>query len=67
MPYRRRRRVFVETAKERVSAGFTAPQEAVVADVSMMLRRGGSAPYRLKLNAEQDAWIATVIDWKRAA
>ncbi len=51
MPYRHHRRAF-EGARERG------------------LRRaagGRRSPYRLTLDAEQDAWIATVIDWKRAA
>ena len=67
MSYRRRRRVFVETHAGRRSAGFTVPREADAADVSMLLRRRGFAPYRLTLDAEQDAWVAALMDWKRAA
>jgi hypothetical protein len=63
----RRRRVFVETSRGRVSAGFTVPAGADAADVSMALRRRGWSPYRLRLEAEQHAWIAVVIDWKTAA
>jgi hypothetical protein len=63
----RRRRVFVETSRGRVSAGFTVPEAADAADVSMALRRRGWSPYRLRLEAEQNAWIAIVIDWKKAA
>ena len=58
----RRRRVFVETSRGRVSAGFTVPAGADAADVSMALRRRGWSPYRLRLEAEQHAWIAFVID-----
>jgi hypothetical protein len=57
-----RRRVFVETSRGRVSAGFTVPAGADAADVSMALRRRGWSPYRLRLEAEQHAWIAVVID-----
>lgn len=67
MPYRRRRRVFVETPRGRRSAGFTVPLEADAADVSMELRRRGFAPYRLTLDAQQGAWIAVLMDWQRAA
>jgi hypothetical protein len=67
MPNRHRRRVFVETAKGRVSAGFSVPETADSADVSMELRQRGWMPYRLRLEPEQNAWVATVIDWQRAA
>jgi hypothetical protein len=63
----RRRRVFVETLKGRVSAGFSVPETADAADVSMGLRQRGWMPYRLRLEPEQSAWVATVIDWQRAA
>ena len=66
MPHRRRR-VFVDTAKGRVSAGFSVPETDDAADVSMKLRQRGWMPYRLRLEAEQNAWVATVIDWQRAA
>jgi hypothetical protein len=59
--------VFVETSRGRVSAGFTVPEAADSADVSMALRRLGWSPYRLRLEAEQHAWIAVVIDWYNAA
>ena len=63
----RRRRVFIDTQKGRVSAGFTVAAEADAADVSMRLRERGWIAYRLRLEAEQHAWIATVIDWARRA
>jgi hypothetical protein len=55
------------TSRDRISAGFTVPEVADAADVSMALRRLGWSPYRLRLEAEQNAWIAIVIDWKKAA
>src|SRR6185437_17140426 len=61
----RRRRVFIDTQKGRVSAGFTVAAEADAADVSMRLRERGCTAYRLQLEAEQHAWVATVIDWTR--
>ena len=63
----RRRRVFIDTQKGRVSAGFTVAAEADAADVSMRLRERGWVAYRLRLEAEQHAWVATVIDWTRRA
>jgi hypothetical protein len=63
----RRRRVLVDTPKGRRSAGFTVPESAAAADVSMALRRRGWSPYALRLDPEQHAWIALVMDWRRAA
>ena len=63
----RRRRVFIDTQKGRVSAGFTVAAEADAADVSMRLRERGWTAYRLRLEAEQHAWVATTIDWTRRA
>jgi hypothetical protein len=40
MPHRRRV-VFIDTPKGRVSAGFTVPETADAADVSMKLRERG--------------------------
>lgn len=67
MPYRRRRRVFVDTPKGRRTAGFTVAEASDAADVSMRLRERGWAPYRVRLDPEQGAWIADLIDWQRAA
>ena len=63
----RRRRVFVDTPKGCRNAGFTVPETADAADVSMRLRERGWAPYRLRLDSEQHVWIAVVIDWQHAA
>jgi hypothetical protein len=63
----RRRRVFIESPRGRVSAGFTVPETADAADVSIRLRERGWTPYRLRLDREQHAWIAVLIDWVRAA
>ena len=58
---------FVDTPKGRRSAGFTVSESADAADVSMALRRRGWSPYALRLDPEQHAWIALVMDWQRAA
>jgi hypothetical protein len=66
MPHRRRR-VFVDTPKGRRSAGFTVPESADAADVSMALRRRGWSPYALRFDPEQHAWTALVMDSRHAA
>ena len=63
----RRRQVFVDTPKGRHNAGFTVPLSADAADVSIELRRQGWSPYALRLETEQNAWVALVMDWQRAA
>jgi hypothetical protein len=57
----------VDTPMGRRGAGFTVPESADAADVSMTLRRRGWSPYALRLDSEQHAWIALVMDVKRAA
>lgn len=57
----------MDTPKGRRSAGFTVPERADAADVSMALRRRGWSPYALRLDPEQHVWIALVMDWQRAA
>jgi hypothetical protein len=57
----------VDTPKGRRSAGFTVPESAVAADVSMRLRERGWTPYALRLEPEQHAWVALVMDRQHAA
>ncbi len=63
----RRRLVIVDTPKGRRSAGFTVPDNADAADVSMALRKRGWSPFALRFDHEQHAWFALVMDWRRAA
>ena len=60
-------RVIVETPKARDSAGFSVPESAVADDVLMALRGRGWSPFALRLDLEQQAWIALDLDWRRAA
>src|SRR5512133_339085 len=53
-------RVFVETPKGRDSAGFTVPESAAADDVLMALRSQGWSPFALRLDLEQQAWIALI-------
>ena len=43
------------------------PESADAADVSMRLRERGWTPYALRLEREQHAWVALVMDWQHAA
>lgn len=63
----RRRQVFVDTLEGRRSAGFSVPDTASAADVSIRLRERGCKPYALRFEAEQQAWVALVMDWQHAA
>ena len=60
-------RVFVETPQGRDSSGFTVPENAVASDVWMALSSQGWSPFALRFDVEQHAWIAFVMDWRRAA
>jgi hypothetical protein len=62
-----RYRVFVETSHGRTAAGFSVPDKAAPVDVSLMLREKGWTAYRIRADHSASAWIATVIDWQRAA
>jgi hypothetical protein len=59
--------VFVETSRGRIAAGLSAPASAKPVDVSLMLREKGWTAYRIRFDHAAFAWIATVIDWQRAA
>lgn len=63
----RRFPVLMETAKGRVRAGFSAPEAAEPVQIAMKLREKGRDAYRIRFDVEARAWIASVIDWKRAA
>jgi len=59
--------VLVETYQGRSPAGLSAPATAKPVEVALALREKGWAPYRIRFEPEEDAWIAKVIDWGRAA
>lgn len=63
----RRFPVLLETAKGRVRAGFSAPAAEEPVQVAMKLRERGRDAYRVRFDADAGVWLATVIDWKRAA
>ena len=59
--------VFVETSLRRVPTGVYASDCDEPASVTLRLRDKGWQPYRVRLDENAGAWIASVIDWKRAA
>ena len=59
--------VFVETASRRVPSGIYAAVNEEPAAVTLRLREKGWQPYRARLDENAGAWIASVIDWKKAA
>lgn len=63
----RRFPVLMETAKGRVRAGFSAPAGTEPVQIAMKLREKGRTAYRVRFDVEAGVWIASVIDWKRAA
>ena len=63
----RRYSVFVETTHGRTPAGFSVPANATPVDISLMLREKGWTAYRVCADHSAFAWIATIIDWGRAA
>ena len=63
----RRFPVLLETTKRRVRAGFSAPADEEPVRIALKLRERGRIAYRVRLDLEGGAWIASVIDWKRAA
>jgi hypothetical protein len=67
MMRQRRFPVLLETAKGRIRAGFSAPAAEEPVQVAMKLRERGRDAYRVRFDAEAGVWLATVIDWKRAA
>ncbi|HEX5779297.1 MAG TPA: hypothetical protein VFY21_10695 [Xanthobacteraceae bacterium] len=63
----RRFPVLLETAKGRIRAGFSAPAAEEPVQVALKLRERGRIAYRVRFDAEAGVWLASVIDWKRAA
>jgi hypothetical protein len=63
----RRFPVLLETAKGRIRAGFSASAAEEPVYVALRLRERGRDVYRIRFDVEAGAWLATVIDWKRAA
>jgi hypothetical protein len=63
----RRHQVLVETSKGRTQAGFSVPSNVAPVDVSLLLREKGWAAYRIRFDHAAFAWVATVMDWQRAA
>jgi hypothetical protein len=59
--------ILVETSSQRTPTGVFAAPDDEPAIVALKLREKGWQPYRVRLDETAGAWIAAVIDWKRAA
>jgi hypothetical protein len=59
--------LLIETPSGRTSARVSFHSTAQPVDVSLALREGGWAAYRLRFDSDVSAWIAKVIDWGRTA
>jgi hypothetical protein len=59
--------VLVETAAGCVFSGFCAWASDPPTSVAIRLREKGWAPYKINFDIDAGAWIASVIDWKKAA
>jgi hypothetical protein len=57
----------LEAFRGRTQAGFSVPANSAPVDVSLLLRQKGWTAYRIRFDHAALAWIATVMDWKRAA
>ena len=63
----RRFPVLLDTAKGRHRAGFSAPANEEPVQIALKLLEKGWTAYRIRFDQEAGAWLACVIDWKRAA
>jgi hypothetical protein len=59
--------VLVETYRGRSPSGVYAPPTAQPTEVTIALREKGWVPYRIWFEAEEELWVAKVIDWGKAA
>ena len=64
---KRRFPILVETSSQPTRTGVFAASDDEPAVVALKLREKGWHPYRVRLDETAAAWIAAVIDWKRAA
>jgi hypothetical protein len=59
--------VLVESSSHRSPTGVHAAIDDEPAVVALKLRDKGFHPYRVRLDEAAGAWVASVIDWQRAA
>ncbi len=65
--HQRRYSVLVETPRNRLRAGFSAPAGEEPVRISLKLRDKGWSVYRVRLDTDEGAWVASVINSKHAA
>ena len=59
--------VFVDTKLGRLRAGFSASPAEEPAVVALKLRDRGWLAYRIRFEADKEAWVAGVLNTQRAA
>jgi hypothetical protein len=64
---KRRFPILVQTSTQPTPTGVFAAPDDEPAVVALKLREKGWHPYRVHLDETAAAWIAAVIDWRRAA
>jgi hypothetical protein len=64
---KRRFPILIDTGSQHTRTGVCAAPDDEPAVVALKLREKGWHPYRVRLDDSAEAWIASVIDWKRAA
>jgi hypothetical protein len=64
---KRRFPILVEASSHRTPTGVFAAPNDEPAVVALKLREKGWHPYRVHVDENAEAWVAAVIDWKRAA
>jgi hypothetical protein len=64
---KRRYPILVEASSHRTPTGVFAAPDDEPAVAALKLREKGWHPYRVRVDETSGAWLAAVIDWKRAA
>jgi hypothetical protein len=57
----------IESKLDRIQAGFSAPAGEDRVHIALKLRDKGWPVYKVRFDPESGAWVASVIDTKRAA
>jgi len=64
---KRRFPILVEASSQCTPTGVYAAPDDEPAAIAVKVREKGWQPYRVRLDETAGTWIASVIDWKRAA
>jgi len=59
----RLRPVLIEVGAQTIKTPIVAPENGEPAQISLKVRDQGWAPYRVRFDASQAAWIVSTFDW----